>query len=148
MDKIASFFCLLAFMTFLACGNENVKKDNGEFAYTEMSGHSDGHGTVLVLHPAKIDFGKVSKEEHPELKFKVRLENKGSKPLVINKTDVSCGCMSFDVRQKTILPGKIVMASVVVKSEGNTGYFNKAVFIRSTADNDLEIIRVKGEFVD
>lgn len=116
--------------------------------YSKVSGGAGKQGAVLVLHPANVDFGKVSKARHLRLEFKVRLENRGSKPLVINKTDVSCGCMSFDVRQKTVLPGKSVEAAVIVNTDGAVGYFNKSVFIRSAADNDLEIIRVKGEFSD
>lgn len=140
MNKYFIYYLSLLFcIFFFSCENKGnlraFKKQNK-------------NGTILVVYPSKIDFGKVNKKRHSQLEFIIELENKGFKPLVINKTDVSCGCISFDIKNKIIPPGKKVNASLVVKTEGNIGYFNKAVFIRSTANNELEIIRVKGEFFD
>lgn len=73
------------------------------------------------------------------------IKNSGKLPLVIAKTDVSCGCLSVDCPKDPILPGKKTRLTVHIDTRAQEGRFNKTVFIKSNADNDVELIRIIGE---
>lgn len=46
---------------------------------------------ILQFKTAKIDLGKISKDEPKTIRFEY--SNTGTKPLLITKVDVSCGCV-------------------------------------------------------
>lgn len=58
--------------------------------------------------------------------------------------DVACGCLSVDIPKEPILSGEKSIIKVHIDIRKVEGQFNKVVYIKSNAINDLELIRIKG----
>lgn len=101
---------------------------------------------MLGVSSKIVDFGKVNTVRIKNLSLSVTATNEGKRPLVLQKADVSCGCMDVKFGKSVLRADESTQIKINVKTEGNNGYFNKAVFITSNAKNSPEIIRVKGEF--
>jgi hypothetical protein len=99
----------------------------------------------LIISPEKIDFGIVNRTEVPKLSRIVYLRNLGNKPIVIQKVDVSCGCITGTLSSGIILPDSQQQLNISVNITKQNGYFNKTIFINSSASNKLELLRIKGE---
>lgn len=81
----------------------------------------------------------------PDIPIEFEIENIGKDPLVILKADVSCGCLSVNYPKAPIRPGENAKLIVNVDTKAQEGRFNKIIFIKSNADNDVELIRILGE---
>lgn len=101
---------------------------------------------VLIISPNIVDFGEVNTVKTKVINLSVTATNEGKKSLVLQKADVSCGCMDVKFDKSILRAGESTQIKINVKPEGNNGYFNKAVFITSNAKNSPEIIRIKGDF--
>lgn len=123
------FCCML--LTILSC-SKSVKPAN-TFA------------RQLIIDNARQSFGKINKKDIETIKLYFPLRNIGEKPIVINRVDVSCGCITTELSSKTIMPNKSQTLIVTIDAKNKNGVFNKSLFVRSTAINNLEIIRIKGE---
>lgn len=130
---------------FLSCNNGDKNKSSDNIVSSKKNCESD---IILKATPQIIDFGKIDKSKQKVLKSTIKVFNEGDKPLMLYKVDVSCGCIKVDFDNKAILPRKNANILVTVNTENNNGHFNKAIFIRSNAKNDPEIIRVKGIFTN
>ena len=75
------------------------------------------------------------------------MENVGNLPLVILKSDVSCGCMSVDYPKLPFFSGEKAKLIVTIDTKNQIGVFNKPIFIKSNAVNDIVLIRILGEIV-
>ena len=64
--------------------------------------------------------------------------------MVIFKADVSCNCLTATYPTTPLARGKIGVMKVSIDIREQRGAFNKNVFIKSNATNDVEIIRIKG----
>lgn len=102
-------------------------------------------GAYLLIDKKKYDFGKIDREKTPHIPIEFELKNIGKSPLIIVKSDVSCGCLSVDYPKEPILPGKNSKLILNVNTTNQEGTFNKTVFIKSNADNDVVLIRVLGD---
>ena len=98
----------------------------------------------LEFYPSKIDLGNVHKGAEKRLCRDIILKNKGTVPIVIQKIDVSCGCLYTLLSSKNILPNHSQKLTVCIDLNKQEGIINKTIFINSNANNGLEIIRVKG----
>lgn len=103
------------------------------------------NGAYLRLDKNRHDFGKVSRKKTPDIPMEFEIENLGKIPLLILKADVSCGCLSVDYPKAPIHPGEKAKLTVNVDTKAQEGVFNKTVFLKSNADNDVELIRILGE---
>ncbi len=124
------FFCYMILVTF-SCSK------SGQPANT-FAGQ-------LIIENARQSFGKINKKELETIKLYFPLRNYGEKPIVINRVDASCGCITTELSSKTIMPNKSQTLIVTIDTKYKKGVFNKSLFVRSTAINNLEIIRIKGE---
>lgn len=93
----------------------------------------------------KYDFGKIDLNTTSIIPVNVEVENTGKKPLIIYKADVSCGCVSVEFPHKPIQAGKTAIVYIKINTKEQNGYFNKTVFIKSNASNDVELIRITGQ---
>ena len=140
---------LLCIGTFVGCGQRNAKKNEsapvaGNIAAVKPAADSI-HGAYLSLDKSRYDFGKVNKNKTPLIPIEFMVENIGKEPLVILKADVSCGCLSTKFSTEPILPGEKSLLMVYIDTKSQEGNFNKSVFIKSNAENDVELIRIVGE---
>ena len=95
----------------------------------------------LAMVNNRHDFGTVKIKKAPQIRIDFEFTNMGSEPLIILKTDVSCGCISADFTKEPILPGAKGMIEVQIDTKGQEGSFNKTIF----ATNDVELIRIVGQ---
>ena len=94
--------------------------------------------------PSEYNFGKINKKNESIIEFKLEVNNLGESPLVIMKVDVSCGCMEVKFTQHPIKKGEKGTLNVRVNAANQNGIFNKSIIVKSNAQNDLVIVRVKG----
>lgn len=101
-------------------------------------------GAVLLFEAKKYDFGSLKIKSTPTITVDFEFTNIGNEPLVILSADVSCSCLSADYIKKPIPPGEKGKVTIRVDTKDQPGEFNKSVFIKSNAVNDLELLRIKG----
>lgn len=127
-----------------ACGDS--KKNNQR---TTKNNHTvaieNNNGAYLKIDRNRHNFGKVQKSKTPIIPIKFKIENLGTVPLVILKVDVACSCMSVNYPKAPILPGGNAELIVNINTKLQINSFNKVIFIKSNAQNDVELIRISGE---
>lgn len=58
---------------------------------------------------------------------------------------MSCGCISTEYTKEPIAPNQKTKFRVFIDLRNQDGAFNKAVFIKSNAKNDVDLLRVVGQ---
>jgi hypothetical protein len=101
-------------------------------------------GALLQFAAKRYDFGKLRIKKNPQIPVDFEFTNTGNEPLVILKADVSCGCLSADYPKTPIQPGEKGKITVTVDTKDQKGEFNKHLFVKSNAVNDVELLRIKG----
>lgn len=91
------------------------------------------------------NIGAVYRTNTPYKKISIEICNTGEKPLVLANVDVICNCMKVDFTKEPILFNQKGYIDVVIDTKNQTGVFDKPIFIKSNAINNLEIVRIKGE---
>ncbi|MCL2738120.1 MAG: DUF1573 domain-containing protein [Bacteroidales bacterium] len=134
-----------------SCGNSNTKESvtritDGQCYIVQQETPIDSIvGAYLCLDKSRYDFGKIRSKRTPKIAIEFEVANLGKAPLVILKADVFCGCMSVDYPKAPIFPQGRAKLTVTIDTKNQIGVFNKPVFIKSTADNDIVTIRILGE---
>ncbi|MCD7901163.1 MAG: DUF1573 domain-containing protein [Bacteroides sp.] len=100
---------------------------------------------LYIIKHNKYDFGTIKEDKIEVIPIDIEIGNSGNSPLVIQKADVSCGRISIEYPKAPVLPGKTAMIHIAVNTKGQKGYFNKTVFLKSNAANDVELIRITGQ---
>ena len=103
---------------------------------------------VLKLAYIRYDFGVFKKEKRLPvnvINIDFEFQNVGEAPLVILKVDVSCSCLSVDFPKEPIMPKGKGIIKVKVDAQGLTGDFNKTLFVRSNATEDIILLRIVGQ---
>ena len=136
------YICIIYIILLLqACGDS--KKNNQR---TTKNNHTvaieNNNGAYLKIDRNRHNFGKVQKSKTPIIPI---IENLGTVPLVILKVDVACSCMSVNYPKAPILPGENAELIVNINTKLQINSFNKVIFIKSNAQNDVELIRISGE---
>lgn len=99
--------------------------------------------SCLEIQP-DFNFGKIDKNRLSIIEINLEFSNIGETPLVIMKTDVSCGCMTVDYTKHPIQKGDKGFLNVKINTTNQSGFFNKSIIIKSNAQNNIEIVRIKG----
>lgn len=100
---------------------------------------------LVFTQEKKQSFGKVSNEKQQYVDVEFEFENKGEKPLIILKADVSCGCLNVDYTKKPLKKGEKGHVKVKIDTKSQDGDFNKTVYIKSNATNKTELLRIVGK---
>ena len=124
----------------------HIKDEQYEIVQQEIL-MDDIEDAYLHLDKTMYDFGKIRIKKTPKITIELEIENQGMLPLVILKTDVSCGCMSVDFPKLPILSKEKEKLTVTIVTKDQVGVFNKPIFIKSNAVNDVVLIRILGEIV-
>ncbi|MDR2954696.1 MAG: DUF1573 domain-containing protein [Prevotella sp.] len=141
--RIIKIICVVAFCLVTAsCSNQTSKAD-GQEARKQVN----KDGFVLIFEEDEYDFGKVDarKEENEFISKDFVFTNDNEKPLIITKADFSCGCVSTKIPDKPILKGEKGIVKVTLDTKQLHGRFTKSVYVKSNAENDVELLRVTGE---
>ncbi len=87
--------------------------------------------TTMQFYETKYNFGK--QPEGKVLKHTFRFKNTGFHPLMIAKTDVTCGCTVPNFPEGTIAPGNDGDLTVVFNTAGKSGIQQKNIIVHSNA---------------
>lgn len=124
--------------------SDTIELNEKSFKYFELDTTCENNESLILLKDRKVDFGTIKEKETSKLLIYFPYANIGNSKLVILKTDVSCRCLSATYSKKPLERGEIGLIEVLVDIKNQKGFFNKALFIKSNAINDVEIIRIKG----
>jgi len=102
-------------------------------------------GAYLHLDRIRHNFGIISSKKMPKITIEFEMENKGKIPLVILKADVSCGCMTVNYPKTPIFATQKAILTVTINTKNQIGIFNKPIFVKTNAENDVVLIRILGE---
>lgn len=119
---------------------KNVRKD--------LSKDSVETTESLQLSCNRYDFGIVSKRKVKNIQFNIEMKNVGTKPIAIQKVDASCGCLSASFDKKPIPPAQTAQLAVNVNTRNLKGQFSKVLFINSTAEEGIKLVRIVGKITD
>lgn len=97
---------------------------------------------VLKFAKTRYDFGTIKK--HTPIIVSFEFINKGNIPLVIQKVDVSCGCLSIEYPKQPTMPDKKAIVEVKINTQ-TSGDFNKPIFVKSNAIEDIVVLRIVGQ---
>jgi hypothetical protein len=85
--------------------------------------------TTIQFYETKYSFGK--QPEGKLLKHAFKFKNTGFHPLMIAKTDVTCGCTVPNFPEETIAPGSDGEITVVFNSAGKSGIQQKNIIVHA-----------------
>lgn len=131
------FFLLLS-VVCMSCNNTHESID------LDYSNHS----AQLVISNQRLRLGKVNRQKEKSIKCTFMLKNDGNEDIIIEKIDVSCGCISIEKYPHSIAPKKMEVLIAMLNTTNQRGFLNKSICIKSNATNSMELIRIKGEIID
>jgi hypothetical protein len=108
--------------------------------------NSDTNENSVIMGVTQIHykFGKVKSEQKAIAEFLIY--NAGTKPMVINSIETTCGCTVPTWERKPIMPGDTATVKIQYDTK-RMGYFSKRVFVHSNAANSPLGLTVSGEIV-
>ena len=125
-------FVLIAFLGCLlvsCAGNDQQKHP----ATMKMPTDSSQFTTITWLDSTNRNFGTIPEGKKLEIAF--RFINSGTKPLIIERVQPSCGCTVAEQPEEPVLPGKEGVIKATFNSEGRTGINNKTLYITANTKN-------------
>lgn len=133
------FYAVVVSLCMFACSNNHSKLEQGG-SQKETCIEDSVQKSYLYLAESKYNFGDVNNTQ--ELQHTFEIINKGHSPLVINKADVSCGCVKVEFDEKPIMPSKKGYIKVHLNPKNQKGKLNKRIFIDSNAENNIEVLYI------
>lgn len=88
--------------------------------------------TTMKFYETKYNFGKISADS--VVKHVYKFKNTGANPLMIARTDVSCGCTVPSYSDQPIAPGADGEITVSFNPKGKKGEQHKNIMVHSNAD--------------
>lgn len=98
-------------------------------------------GAGMVFEQETIDYGTI--EHNSDGKREFVFVNNGTKPLIIQSTQGSCGCTVPTKPEKPIQPGEKGVIGVKYATD-RVGAFTKTVTVTSNASETPKILTIKG----
>lgn len=99
--------------------------------------------TTMQFYETKKNFGSISQGRVLTHVFKFK--NTGQAPLMIAKTDVTCGCTVPNYPLEPIAVGSEGELTVVYNSDGHTGFQQKNIIVHSNALPEAVSITVEAD---
>lgn len=90
-------------------------------------------GTIEVVGPDTIDFGKYNAWQKKVAQYKIK--NVGKEPLQIVKVRKTCGCASASCDTTQLQPGATGIVEVVILPDSIFGLYSKNTFVESSDAN-------------
>lgn len=142
---LMSFLCaVILFSCTKKTLSDVVELNNENFESFELDLMCAKDESLIMFKDKIVDFGNIKKKNVSKLSILFPYANIGNSKLVIQKTDVSCGCLTVNHSKKPLNRGETGLIEVLVNLKSQRGIFNKTVFVKSNARNDVEVIRIKG----
>lgn len=103
--------------------------------------------TSMTFNEMTHDFGKIKVDTENKASYIVT--NTGSKPLIIEKVDVSCGCTTAKKPEKPILPGKSDKIEIVFHPKpGQLNEQKKTVTVTANTDPKIVVLHLTAFVVE
>ena len=99
--------------------------------------------TTMQFYETKYTFGTIQQGKVVSHQF--RFKNTGSSPLMIAKTDVSCGCTVPTIPNEPIPPGSDGEITISFNSEGHPGFQTKNIIVHSNAIPEAVSISIEAD---
>jgi hypothetical protein len=112
-----------------------------------MSAESAGQPVKLVIAHDTWNFGKI--KANKTVKHTFIIENKGKSPVTIDAVIEGCSCLSAEIVDKKILPGKKTQLKVIYEAGGAAAKIKRTIQL-VTDDTQEPVItaNVIGEIVE
>lgn len=144
MKKRIVLSIALLSVIFIACEDKasaKVNTSNLETAKERDAKLSLG-APIIEFDQRDYDFGTITEGEKAEGVFKIT--NSGKVDLVITSVKPSCGCTTPEWTKDAIAPGATGEIKFEFNSANRVGKQNKSITVKSNAEKNIEIIRIKG----
>ena len=99
--------------------------------------------TTMQFYETNYNFGSISRGRI--VKHTFRFKNTGMAPLMIAKTDVSCGCTVTDFPYDPIAPGLDGDLTIEFNSTGKSGYQHNNTIVHSNANPESVSIGIEAD---
>jgi hypothetical protein len=116
---IAFLVCLI-----MSCGEND---QHGRSAKMKIPIDSSLFTSITWLDSTSRNFGTIP--EGRKLEVAYRFINSGTKPLIIQQVQPSCGCTVAEQPEEPVLPGKEGVIKATFNSEGRIGVNNKTLYV-------------------
>lgn len=90
------------------------------------------------------DFGEIA-EDGGKVSHEFKVKNIGSKPLIINNVQASCGCTTPEWPKSPILPGGEGTIKATFNPYGRVGDFNKSITVFTNDKDKRYVLRIVGK---
>lgn len=106
----------------------------------------DSEKPYLDFKRKEYNFGTIDGNDKNKefVNFDFEFTNESEKPIIIQKADISCGCISTKISNKPVLKGEKGVIKVSVDTKQLNGYFRKSIYIKSNAENGIALLHIKG----
>jgi hypothetical protein len=108
----------------LSCGSNDQRKPGAEM---KIPKDSSLFTTLTWIDSTSRNFGTIPEGRKLEVAF--RFLNSGTKPLIIQRVQPSCGCTVAEQPVEPVLPGKEGVIKASFNSEGRIGVNNKTLYV-------------------
>ena len=137
------------------CDNSQMASSSSTLLKSNMNEEEILRSTGLILAEPVfsfsnevIDLGTIDKKKNEFVTTSFQFANMGTKPLVIKKVDVSCGCVKVDYVKSPIVKGQKSEIKVTLDVRKLNGYFHKKIYIISNVEDDIEELLIKGTIIE
>ena len=138
-------FIVLMFMIVLyGCNNSQIASNSS----TPSKSNMHEKEPEFSFSNDVIDLGTIDKGKNEFVTTSFQFANIGTKPLVIKKVDVSCGCVKVDYVKSPIVSGQKSEIKVTLDVRKLKGYFHKKIYIISNVEDDMEELLIKGTVIE
>ena len=138
------FFCFVCALGLVACQGGSKKGVGGPIsnlsALAPAAGDTATFTTIEWLDSASRHFGKIAEGQKLDVSFRFR--NTGTRPLVIQKVQPSCGCTVAEQPTEPVAPGAQGAIRASFNSEGRVGSNHKTLYVyantKGTTSHELQ----------
>lgn len=123
--------CSFIVVTLISCNNRKPEGIHGN--NTES----------LRVKNKTCNLGNLSKKDNHVIDFSFDIENVSNVPIVIDKIDVSCGCVFIEKIRKPISAHKFIKLKGNINIQKQEGYFSKSIYLNYSNGNVM-LLKVKG----
>lgn len=102
------------------------------------------YGQQLGFTEKSWNFGRI-REEGGAVTHRFDFTNTGSKPVVLEEVEVSCGCTTADFTRKPVMPGQSGHVTVAYDPLGRPGPFTKTAVVKANNRSLSFTLSVSGE---
>ena len=83
---------------------------------------------AMRFETLRIDTGDIGEDDGPK-SYTFRWKNAGDQPLVITRTNTTCGCAVTEYDRQPALPGQTRTFTVTYHPKGHPGHFQRKIFL-------------------